>query len=94
MPQLDPIFAEALRPCIEPAPAGYYNSAAWIRDEIAGLEGDIEAWQETIERNAVEIPRMQLESLKCERDVAVTNLKIYELRLRLAEKLAGKGGVQ
>jgi hypothetical protein len=86
--------SKPLRPSIEPAPAGYYSSAAWIRDEIAGLVGDIEAWQETIERNAVEIPRMQLENLKCERDVAITNLKIYELRLKLAEKLAGKGGVR
>ena len=95
---LDPIFAKILQPynlepliypdagAGQPAAPGYFGSAAYVRDEIAGLEGDIETWQETIDKNTVEVPKMQLETLQARLDVALANLKIYELRAKLVEK--------
>jgi hypothetical protein len=78
---LDPIFATA-------AP-GYFQSAAYLREEIAGLEGDIEGWQETVEYNRQRIPELQREMLERRLDVAQAQLKIYQLEAALAAKEGG-----
>ncbi len=87
MSSLDPIFAA--HPHMAPAPTGYYQSAAYLRDEIAGLEGDIETWQENIEQNMLVIPRLEKQLLLDQIDVANAKIKIMDLKAKLQAKTGG-----
>ena len=87
MTQLDPIFAT--HPRMAPAPAGYFQSAEWIRDEIAGLEGDVIAWDDEIADIAIEIPKLDRRSLLLQIEAAQAKLKIIELRAKLQAKTGG-----
>lgn len=70
-----------------PAPPGYWTSPAAIQEQICGLESDIEGWQNTVAQNLEEIPRMERQTLELQRDIAVTQLKVIDLRARLVQKL-------
>ena len=54
-----------------------------LRDDIEGLKSDVDGWLRTVKDNRAEIPRMQRESLICERDIAVARLKIMKLEQQL-----------
>jgi hypothetical protein len=79
---VDGIFAALSRPAFQRQPD-------WLHKEIAGLEGDIEGWQETITSNEEQIPKMQLEVLQCRLNVALAELRIHDLRTKLAAKTGG-----
>ncbi len=91
MSQLDPVFANifATHPRMAPAPAGYFQSAEWIRDEIAGLEGDVEEKEAEVEQIAADIPKLEKKFLILQIEAAQAKLKIIELRAKLQAKTGG-----
>lgn len=87
MAQLDPIFAA--HPNCAPKPIGYWGSATNLLDEIKSLEDDIASDERDIRDIDRDIPKMEVERLTKQRDVAIAKLKIIELRQKLAAKTGG-----
>ena len=57
----------------------------WKREDVAALKEDVRSWQQTVDSNKVDIPKLERETLECERDIAVAKLKIIELEKEIAE---------
>ena len=81
--QLDPIFS------MQPAPAGYFGSTADLLEQIGSLEDDIASDERDIRDIDRDIPKMEIERLTKQRDVAIAKLKIIELRAKLQAKTGG-----
>lgn len=78
----DAVFKALNRPA-------YQRQPDWLREDIAGLDADIDDYEKSITSIQKEIPALQLELLKKQRDLAECKLARYEKQAELAKATGG-----